>query len=165
MAKSNVASNTRLLFPSEQVIEYIKNKAGFNPNVYVHLSGLEMIGYGSINYEDGSRVHVGDDPITEEYADYLFSLTLLYHADTIDRFVTVPLLQQQYDALISFASSVRRQSFKNSVLVRMVNEDPTNIDIAIAFIRWNRNTTDNRFNRELALRRQEEANIYFYAEY
>lgn len=159
----NEPKDTTLLYPSDEIIAYMKNKIGFSSEVYIDSAGYEVIGYGSMNYEDGSRVHLGDEPINEEYAELLFQLTLLYHADTIDKYISVKLLQHQYDALISFASTVVRASFGHSRLCRLINEDTENMDIAIAFIKWNK--INERFDRKIALRRQEEANIYFYGEY
>ena len=148
--------------PSKRLIKYLKGKIGFSAEAYLNDDGIPAIGYGSTNYEVGI-VYLDDEPITEEYADYLLQLDLLQHCDTVDSGVSVPLEQHRYDALVSFASTIARGSFYNSTLVRLVNEDQNNLDIAIQFIKWNKK--NDRFHKETAIRRQEEANIYFYGIY
>lgn len=149
--------------PSKKIVEYIKEKIGFSSEPYINEDGKVAIGYGSTHHDSGVPVFSDDEEITEEYADYLLQLDLLYHADTVAAGIYVPLAQHKYDALVSFASTIARGSFYNSTLARLVNENQDNIDIAIQFIKWNKK--NNRFCKETAIRRQEEANIYFYGIY
>jgi lysozyme len=149
--------------PSRKIIDYIKSNIGFSSEPYVNEDGIVAIGYGSIVYEDGFPVDIDDEPIEEPYAEYLLQLDLLPHADTVRSGIHVPLAQHRYDALVSFASTIKRQSFYNSTLARLVNENQDSLDIALQFIRWNKK--NNRFCKETAIRRQEEANIYFYGIY
>jgi len=149
--------------PSRQIIDYIKSKIGFSSEPYVNDEGIAVIGYNSAVHDSGIPVFLDDEPIEEEYADYLLQLDLLQHADTVSSGIHVPLAQHRYDALVSFASTIKRHSFYNSTLARLVNENQDSIDIALQFIRWNKK--NNRFCKETAIRRQEEANIYFYGIY
>lgn len=78
------------------------------------------IGWGCTTYADGSRVQKGDT-ITLSGADTLF----LHHVGIAERAVSthvaVPLNQNQFDALVSFAYNVGAEQFRTSTLVKKLN--------------------------------------------
>lgn len=156
-----VRSNAGLI-PSKKIIAFIKEQEGFNPRPYVNNFGEVAIGYGSIRYEDDVRVHIIDEEIDEEYANYLLQLTLLEYADCVINKAEHPMEQHQFDALLSFAFTIGCHSFNASALMTAFNKDPQSRDIALQFVKWNK--VKNRFHKKLAIRRQIEANIYFYGE-
>ena len=57
-------------------------------------------------------------------------------ADAVDDLVDVELTQQQYDALCSFIYNVGREAFRNSTLLKMLNQGKAIKDIAPQFDRW-----------------------------
>lgn len=92
------------------------------------------IGYGSTRRLDGSAWKLGDK-ITEAEATTLLRRDVSDAEVTVNRLVTVPLTQGQFDALVSFVFNVGAGAFKGSTLLRLLNAgDYTGA--AAQFARW-----------------------------
>lgn len=74
----------------------IKRYESFSPTPYRCPSGLWTIGWGHTN-----GVEAGSSSITEEVAERYLSEDLAFVESLIRRYVTVPLEQHQFDALVS----------------------------------------------------------------
>jgi len=145
---------------SEQGLEFIKRHEGFNPNPFINKFNRLAIGYGSTHYENGTRVRISDGPIERLHGDYLLRFYIHKYEECVRKYATFELQQHHFDILVSFCYSVGLGSFKSSGLLRRANEDHTDTAVALQFVRWNK--IENRFHKDLAIRRQEEANIFFY---
>lgn len=97
----------------------IKNYEGLRLTAYkpVAAEPYYTIGYG----------HMGPDVkrgmvITKERADQLFLQDVKRFEAAVNQFVTVPLNQNQFDALVSFAYNVGVHNFKTSSVARFLNQ-------------------------------------------
>lgn len=80
----------------------IKNFEGLRLSAYRDIAGMWTIGYGSTHYHDGKAVKPGDKLAGEEQADALFRNTLGAYEAAVNQKTSVPLTQNQFDALVSF---------------------------------------------------------------
>ena len=84
----------------EKGIALIKKWEGCKLDAYVCEAGKNTIGFGNTFYEDGSKVKLGDK-ITQIRAEKLLMNLLPKFEDVINKKVSVPLTQNQFDALVS----------------------------------------------------------------
>ena len=106
---------------SQNCIAIIKQFEGFAPHPYQCPAGVWTIGYGSTRYADGKPVGPNDKPITEGQAEEILFATLKQYEDCVTRYVTVPLNQNQFDALVDFAYNAGAQNLRTSTLLRWLN--------------------------------------------
>lgn len=86
------------------------------------LAGVWTIGYGSTLYHDGRPVKPGDQLADETQASVLFSNTLSQYEEAVHGYVSVPLSQNQFDVLVSFAYNEGTYALKSSTLLKKLNE-------------------------------------------
>jgi len=140
-------------------LDLIKNKEGLSLIPYICPAGVPTIGYGNTYYEDGRKVTMADPPITQQKAEEILRHVLISFENGVDRYVQKPITQNQFDALVSFAYNLGLAALKSSTLLKKVNENPDDEDIAYQFSRWNK--ADGRVLKGLTVRRKEEAELYF----
>lgn len=116
--------------PSQSCLDLVKSFEGFRANAYLCPAGVPTVGYGHTEY-----VTMGDT-VTEAEACDLLREDIQTAADAVDDLVDVELTQGQYDALCSFVYNVGREAFKNSTLLRMLNQGRAAKDIGPQFDRW-----------------------------
>lgn len=101
--------------------------------------------------------------ITTEQAEALFMEDMAWVAKAIDKNVTVPLNENQYDALASFVYNLGAGNFKSSTLLRKLNLGDY-VGAANEFPRWNkqRNKKTGKLEvlRGLTKRRAEEKELF-----
>lgn len=94
------------------------------------LSSGKMIvgaGWGWIRWRDG---------LSADQIEVLLSEKDIRESeDTVNRYVTPMLSQNQFDALVSFAFNVGSRAFQNSTLVRRINTGNRE-DVPAQFRRW-----------------------------
>lgn len=106
---------------SQKAIELIKEFEEFRAEAYLCPAKVPTIGYGSTKYADGTKVTLKDRAITEDEASRLLDVTLDEYEEVINAKVTVPLLQNHFDALVSFVYNVGKGAFKTSTLLKKLN--------------------------------------------
>lgn len=107
---------------SPNCIKVIKEFEGFRARPYLCTAGVPTIGYGSTRYADGKYVTLQDAPISTTDAEALLYATLATEYESaVNRYVQVPLNQNQYDALVSFVYNVGAKNFLNSTMLRRIN--------------------------------------------
>lgn len=101
--------------------------------------------------------------ITEAQAEELLRQDLAWVEDVIDRFVKVPLTQNQHDALGSLIFNIGGGAFSKSTVLRRLNAGDYK-GAADAFLMWDkqRDRTTGKMNtlRGLTRRRQEERAMF-----
>lgn len=126
---------------------------------YLCPAGIPTIGWGNTFYEDGTKVKIGDK-ITKQRADALFENILNdVFIPGVKKLISVRLNENQFSALVSFAYNVGVEAFKNSTLLKRVNNNPNDPDISYQFSRWNK--SKGRVLGGLTKRRKDEAKLYF----
>ena len=145
---------------SDAGLAKIRSFEGFRANAYMDpgsINGLPItIGFGSTRWEDGSPIRMGDH-ISEERAAHLLRLEVAETEEAVNEAVTVPMTQEQFDALVSFAYNVGISAFKKSTLLRKLNAGDTR-GAAREFLRWNLN--DGRVMAGLTKRRHAEMALF-----
>lgn len=107
---------------SERCIGLIEASEGFSAKPYKCPAGVWTIGLGSTRYEDGTPVKPTDPAITLARARQLVAATLAgEYEPAVQRYVTVPLTQGQYDALVDFAYNAGAQNLRTSTLLKKLN--------------------------------------------
>lgn len=101
---------------SEKGINLIKEFEGCRLMAYKCPANVWTIGYG----HTGAEVHEGLK-ITQQEADRLLKNDLVIHCNNVEKLVTVPLNQNQFDALVSFEFNIGYGNFSQSTLLRLLN--------------------------------------------
>lgn len=106
----------------------IEHREGLRLEMYRDSAGLPTIGYGHLLTKDELRSGkvLGVDwrnGITPATADALLAGDVYTASDAIHEFVRVPLLQHEFDALVSFVYNVGDGAFQDSTLLRQLNTD------------------------------------------
>jgi lysozyme len=116
---------------SDKGIDFIKSKEGFSATAYKDSVGVLTIGYGHIlGVKEG-------DITTEEDADALLRAELVHYENAVDRYVTTPLAQSEYDALVSLAYNIGIGNFSQSSVVKFLNKGEKS-KAADAFLLWSK---------------------------
>ena len=82
--------------------------------------GVWTIGFGTTIYPNGIRVKKGDT-CTEAQAKAYMSHDLKKFEQAVNSSVTIPLNQNQFDALVSLAYNIGTGAFNKSTLVKKLN--------------------------------------------
>lgn len=107
---------TKMLI-SEAGIDFIKSREGCVLVAYDDVGGVRTIGYG---HTGGVKYN---EHITRAGADALLISDLGLFQKGLDRLVTVPLLQREYDALMSFEYNIGVEAFARSDVLKALNAD------------------------------------------
>lgn len=102
-------------------------------HAYIDSAGFLTIGYGHvIKCGDG---FTGRSKITQSQALQLFKSDLKQFEDCINKSVTVPLTQNQFDSLVSLSFNIGCYAFRKSTLLKLLNQG-LYIDASNQFNRW-----------------------------
>jgi lysozyme len=137
----------------------IKEFEGLKLKPYLCSAQVPTIGYGSTYYENGTKVKLTDAPITKERADALFKIVADDFAKRVVPLIKKPLTQNQFNALVSFAFNLGVRALQNSTLLRLVNINPNDANIAKEFLKWNK--AGGVVVKGLTNRRIKESALYF----
>ena len=102
-------------------VDLICNFEGLRLKAYDDGVGVWTIGFGTTKYPNGIRVKKGDTCTLDQAKAYMQN-DLKSFEQTINNTVKVPLNQNQFDALVSLAYNIGSTAFKNSTLVKRLNE-------------------------------------------
>lgn len=143
---------------SNNGLDLIKEFEGFSSTPYLCPAKIPTIGYGSTYYEDGTKVTLKDKPITEQRATELLEfIANKTFSENINKVVKVPLNQNQFDALVSFAYNIGNKNFNWSTLLKKLNLSDY-IGASQEFGRWNQ--ANGKILNGLVLRRQKEKELF-----
>jgi lysozyme len=102
-------------------VDLICNFEGLRLKAYDDGVGVWTIGFGTTKYPNGIRVKKGDTCTLDQAKAYMQN-DLKAFEQTVNNTVKVPLNQNQFDALVSLAYNIGSTAFKNSTLVKRLNE-------------------------------------------
>ena len=121
---------------NERGLALIKAFEGLHLQAYKDAVGIWTIGWGhtGIVHQDGS-VHEGRT-ITEEQAEELLKYDLRNFERAVARLVTVPLDDDQFAALVSFAFNLGEGNLQKSTLLKKLNAGDY-ASAAEEFGKWN----------------------------
>lgn len=143
---------------SNNGLNLIKQFEGLSLKPYLDAVNIPTIGYGSTYYEDGTKVTLKDKPITEERATELLEfIANKTFSENINKVVKVPLNQNQFDALVSFAYNIGNKNFNWSTLLKKLNLSDYE-GASQEFGRWNQ--ANGKILNGLVLRRQKEKELF-----
>jgi len=140
-------------------LELIKSFEGLKLKPYLCDAGVPTIGFGNTFYENGKKVTLNDQVITEQRAVELLEYSLLKFEQYVDSYSRDDINQNQFDALVSFCYNLGPVNLKNSTLLKKVNKNPNDITIRNEFMKWNK--AGGRALKGLTKRRTAEADLYF----
>jgi lysozyme len=102
---------------------------GFRSDAYLCSAGIATIGFGSIAWDDGERVQLGDT-ISRQDAEALLTHYIARHIDpVIPRRISRPLTQPQWDAYASFLYNFGEQKARGYTLTQIVSRGPKGNDV------------------------------------
>jgi len=137
---------------SADCIALIRHFEGCKLKAYKCPAGVWTIGYG----HTGADV-LPDTEWTQEQADNRLMKDLGFYESDVLRYVTVPLTQNQFDALVSFTYNLGASNLRRSTLLDMLN-DGRYEGAADQFLLWvNRGS---KFEKGLTRRRKAERLLF-----
>ena len=142
---------------SDNGIELIKSFEGFRSKPYLCSAGVPTIGYGSTYYSNTKKVKLTDPAITKEKATELLMLQLFKYNKAVKDSIKVELSQNELDALVSMCYNIGIAGFKNSKLVKNINEN-NRTQIKENFLAWR--FVNKKENKGLKTRRLKEYELF-----
>jgi lysozyme len=133
-------------------LDLIRRFEGLVLHAYRCPAGKLTIGYGhtGVDVKEGQKIDVFQ-------ADALLRSDLERFEKAVNKLVTAPLTQSQYDALVCFTYNVGEGNFKASTLLKVLNKK--DYDGALGqFIRWNK--AGNHVLTGLTARREAEQELF-----
>ena len=136
---------------SQKGIDLIKKYEGCRLTAYLCPANVWTIGYGHTKGVKRGQV------ITQEQAEELLRQDLVKYESAVDAYVRVPITQNQYDALVSFAYNCGTGALKTSTLLKKLNaRDYTGA--GDEFLKWNKG--GGKVLAGLVRRRAEERELF-----
>ena len=141
---------------SQNGIDLIKRFEGVFLSPYLCPAGKPTIGIGSCYYENGSKVKMTDNPITEEQAFKLLANTLVNYEAIVKGSLKVPVNQNQFDSLVSHTYNTGG----SKTLFTMINQGSSN-EMIRNWFETKYTTGNGKLLPGLVKRRKAEADLYF----
>ncbi|HFG6939324.1 lysozyme [Acinetobacter baumannii] len=141
---------------SDVGVNLISGFEGTRLTAYDDGVGVWTIGTGTTIYPNGVKVEQGDT-CTPEQAKAYFKHDLAKFEKTVNESVTVPLNQNQFDALVSLSYNIGSGAFKNSTLLKLLNKGDYQ-GAADQFLAWNK--AGGKVMKGLVRRREAERALF-----
>lgn len=110
--------------------QIIKKAEGCKLKAYLCPAGVWTVGYG----HTGSDVYEGLE-IDQATADRLLERDLNKFQDYVAKYVKVEISQNQHDALVSFIYNIGPTAFRDSTLLKLLNQEKYD-EAALELFRW-----------------------------
>lgn len=115
---------------NEDGLELIKRFEGFSATVYKDVAGKATIGYGHL-LKPGEKM----ESLTKSEGEALLICDVAKAEQAVERLIHVPLSENEFSALVSFAFNLGSGALQRSTLRRKIN-DAELIDIETEWRRW-----------------------------
>lgn len=113
------------------LLKILEEGKGFSSKSYLCPAGKRTIGYGHVILPDDNII----EPITEDQAEDILEKDVIVAENAINKYVKIPLTQNQFDALVCFVFNIGKTNFKTSTLLKFINEQLWD-KIPKQFMRW-----------------------------
>jgi lysozyme len=137
---------------SANCLALVKHYERFMPNPYLCPAGVATIGYGTTVYDNGKKVRLSDQPVTEPEACDLLAHDILKFESDVNTLLKVTVSQSMFDGLVSFAYNVGsgigdgivKGGLAESTLLKLINANimATAADwkreLTTSFLMWNK---------------------------
>ena len=141
---------------NKATLELIKSFEGLELEAYKDAIGVWTIGYGHTAMA-GLPKPVAGMKITEDEAEALLLKDLKKYEAAVQKFITVPLTNNQYGALVSFTYNLGPANLEKSTLRKKINAKDYK-GAAEEFLKWNK--AGGKVLRGLTRRREAEKALY-----
>lgn len=138
---------------TQKGIDFIKQHEGFSSLPYLCAAGKETIGYGHL-IKQGEQFPCC---LTEQQAEEILYDDLAEAEKCIFDNVTVDLLPNQFDALVSLIFNIGTRAFEKSTLLRLLNAEKYE-EAGKQFLRWI--YANGKVVRGLQKRREDEKRLF-----
>lgn len=139
---------------SQIAIDLVKQMEGLRITPYGDVAGYQTIGYG--HRIKPNELFTSFDKVK---ANDLLLADLTHAQDAINRLVTVPLSQCQFDALVSFTFNLGAANLEQSTLLKRLNESDY-VGAANEFGRWVYAGNPKQVFPGLVARREKEKELF-----
>ena len=125
---------------SEGAAKLIAQFEGFKSKPYLDSNNIPTIGYGTVYYENGTKVTMNDAPVTQERALEL----LLFHLNKVElpdinNHITVSnLTQNNIDAIGCLAYNIGDGGFDKSTVLKDINSHIGGESLETAWLAWSK---------------------------
>tara|TARA_A100001515_G_scaffold140139_1_gene135476 strand:+ start:4161 stop:4640 length:480 start_codon:yes stop_codon:yes gene_type:complete len=136
---------------SDEGVALVKKFEGCKLEAYQCAAGVWTIGYGS------TRGVAKGDTWSQEKADMMLEDELQEYGEHVEELVTMPLSQNQFDALTSWTFNLGPTNLANSTLLKVLNAGEYE-DVPAQIKRWNKANGD--VLEGLVRRREAEALLF-----
>lgn len=147
---------------SGRMKRYIKSFEALRLKAYLDSAGVWTIGWGTTVYPNGVKV-LRWDICTKQQAQEYFDFDISNFEEVINQSVNRYINQNQFDALMSFVYNLGETKFRNSTLLKLLNQGNYN-GASKQLPRWNkyRNPKTGKLEplRGLTIRRKKEKEIF-----
>lgn len=137
-------------------LKLIKEFEGCELKAYNDIVGVPTIGYGSTEGLTADDVDNGKT-ITQQEAEDLLMTDLSRFQVGVEKYVTAPINDNQFSALVAFSFNLGLGSLKNSTLLKLLNKGDIS-GAAEEFLRWNK--AGGKVVAGLTRRRQAERSLF-----
>lgn len=141
---------------SKQGLDEIKKSENLLLKAYQDIGGVWTIGYGHTGKVRGKAIGPGMT-ITKEEAEQILADDVMHFENAVRRNVKVPLNQNQYDALVNLSFNIGDGAFKDSTLLRRLNQGDYQA-AADQILVWNK--VGGKLSKGLANRRERERSMF-----
>lgn len=144
----------------QEGIDFIIKEEGIVLHPYLDKVRVPTIGIGMTYYPTtGKKVTMKDNSITRNEAIAMYLSMVKNYNMAVYSTTRDDINQHQFNALVSICYNIGTNGFKNSTLLKRVNENSSETLIRAAFDMWNK--AGGKVNSVLKARRKREADLYF----
>ena len=136
---------------SQYGIDLIKHFEGCELKAYKCPAGVWTIGYGHTK-----GVEPGDE-WSEDHANHMLEIELEEYEGYVNKYVTAPLGQNQFDALVSWTYNLGGGNLSASTMLKVLNAGEYD-EVPNRMLRWNK--AGGKVLEGLTRRRQAEADMF-----
>jgi|GEM_PF-1861777 len=146
---------------SQAGLNFIAGYEGYSAITYKDVAGLPTIGYGHL-------IKLGESfgTLSKDAALKLLRKDASFAINAVNKYVTVSLTQNQFDALTSLTFNIGAGAFSNSTVLKNVNSGNI-LSIDKSFMIWNKIRIDGVLTpvQGLTNRRKAETNLFLNGDY